>query len=510
MRRIALALLLASASAAAGTVVSDKVDAVSVTLYRDPDRREGGIERNWPGGYALITETRRITVPAGRSVVRFEGVSEGMLPESAIVTGLPEGVVEKNRDGLLLSPAGLVDAYLTRRVHLRRTNRTTGAVREQQAIIRAGPGGGVVLQTSEGIEALSCSGLPERLTYDGVPEGLSAKPALSVVTESASRVAATVTLSYLAQGFDWAANYVVTVADDGRTMDMFAWMTIANGGAQSFPDAGTQAVAGQPSKRRDGALPDGPATELRLQCWPMDVTSTHPRRSGFVPPPPPPAAPETSFDGENIVVTAQRRNEPMLEMAVPVAMVAVQEDLGDLKLYRIPEPVTVAALGQKQVAMIDRRDVPFERFYRASVDDGDEDSASMEIVLRTKNVTGKNLGLPLPAGAVAVFEAGGGPPLLVGEGNLPDRAIGEDVELAIGKSPDVRFTLKAGKEGRPARILAITNARPYPVDAEIMIPYELRGSPKGLVRKDGGWLWRATVPANGTASLRYALKLERE
>ena len=96
-------------------VNSDRIDSVSVTLYRDPYRGEGAIRPGWPGGYALITETRTITLPPGRSILRFEGVSQGMLPESAIVTGLPKGVKEKNRDARLLSPAAVIDARNSRR-----------------------------------------------------------------------------------------------------------------------------------------------------------------------------------------------------------------------------------------------------------------------------------------------------------------------------------------------------------------------------------------------------------
>ena len=33
-----------------------------------------------------------------------------------------------------------------------------------------------MLQTSEGFEAVRCSGLPEKLTFDRVPVGLSAEP----------------------------------------------------------------------------------------------------------------------------------------------------------------------------------------------------------------------------------------------------------------------------------------------------------------------------------------------
>ena len=71
---------------------------------------------------------------------RFEGVAEGMFPESAIVTGLPRGVKEKNRDARLLSPLGLVDAYLKREVTITRTSKATGVVREYPAFITSAPG----------------------------------------------------------------------------------------------------------------------------------------------------------------------------------------------------------------------------------------------------------------------------------------------------------------------------------------------------------------------------------
>ena len=44
-------------------------------------------------------------------------------PASALLTGLPEGVVEKNRDTRLLSPSALLDAAVGKNVELLRTNR---------------------------------------------------------------------------------------------------------------------------------------------------------------------------------------------------------------------------------------------------------------------------------------------------------------------------------------------------------------------------------------------------
>src|SRR3546814_6688158 len=78
---------------------------------------------------------------------------------------------------------------------------------------------------------------------------------------------------------------------------------------------------------------------------------------------------------DSIIVTAQRR--PSAEMLSAVAVVASQEDLGDLKLYRVPIPVTVAANGQKQVALLVKDRVPFRTIYRVRVFPGDEGAAMM-------------------------------------------------------------------------------------------------------------------------------------
>lgn len=511
---------LSAAPARAGTITSTEIIATSVTLYGNPNQ-QGEINRADPQGYALITETRRISLPAGESMIRFEGVAEGMFPETAIITGLPQGVREKNRDARLISPAGLVDAYLRRKVQLRRTNRQTGRAVEQDAILRAGPYGGIVLETAEGVEALGCAGLPERMLFDGVPEGLAAKPTLSVLATSERAVTATVQISYIAQGFDWTTSYIAELAEDGRTLTLFAWVTIASGDSQSFVNANTQAVAGKPNKESHDDPPPAPSPELELRCWPLDTTSTHPRQYLYRAPPPPSAAYDDAEDSNAIIVTAQRMSPAFA--AAPIAVTALQEELGDLKLYRIPEPVTVAAKSQKQVAMFRKEGVSFERIYTATVsknpffgysrrgaadDQRATDSNAMDSLLRLKNVKAKGLGLPLPAGQVSLFEFVGGTRLLVGEDDVKDRAIGEDVEFVVGESPDVRIAVSSLDTNKGFRA-RLTNARNQPVTAEVRIASELAGKPKGLVRKNGRWLWRTTVPANGEAKLEYRLKAAR-
>ena len=283
MRRAVLFLLLAGMSAPAAAreaVDASPPSALSVTVYRDPDRTpDQKLDRNWPRGFAMISETRKVTLPPGESTVRFEGVAEGMVAVSAIVTGLPGGTIEKNRNAELLSPGALVDGSLGNRVTITRTNPATGVETSEDAIVRTRADGGLVLQTAAGFEAVRCSGLAENLTFDRVPAGLSANPVYSVDTRSPAGGTFDVTLTYLAWGFDWQANYVATLADPaGRgdlAMHLTSWLTLVNDNGQSFRDAELMAVAGKLKVVSNyEALSDPPeAKPLELMCYPIGSTA---------------------------------------------------------------------------------------------------------------------------------------------------------------------------------------------------------------------------------------------
>jgi hypothetical protein len=481
---------------------------VGVTIYRAPNRgADTPIDLGWLNGYALISETRQISIPAGETEIRFEGVAGGILPQSAIVAGFPDGIVERNRDAYLLSPATLLDRSLGRRVHLRRTARATGAVTEQDAVIRSGAGGAVMLQTAAGFEALRCTGLNETLVYDGVPAGLSARPTLSVRARASQPLTATITLSYLSNGFDWQANYVANVAADGSRVELFAWLTLASMDETSFRDAETLAVAGRLNRTAVEREDDDGPQRIELRCWPQGRTSDLPqtlaslngrlagatRTEDLVN-----ALPQAFADGEeNVVVTGSRLR-------------ARQENLGDVKLYRIPEPVTVAARSQKQVAFLEQPAVQTQLVYRSRIrtaeDDVDEQPRRL---LVTRNRTEEGLGVPLPAGAVQIFSAAAdGRPLLLGETSIRDLAIGEDVEIEAGEATGVTVALEEPDRGRnwEDHRLTITNDHAVPVryEAEFEVDEDERFRPRRrLASRHGRPLWTVTVPANGTATLDY-------
>ncbi|GAA4710802.1 hypothetical protein H9L13_02015 [Sphingomonas lutea] len=497
-----IAALLSGRAAAQAIVSSPAPERVAVTVYRNPDRGLEPLNLQWLGGYALVSETRRVRIPAGTSELRFEGVTSGIVPQSAIITGLGPAVLEKNRDARLLSPGALLDASLGERLHLRRTSRATGKVTEQDAIVRA-TSDGVVIETAAGVEALRCTGLPETLIADRVPADLSAKPTLSVRVRSPEPIERDVTLAYISNNFDWQADYVAELSPAGDRIALFAWMTLANGDQTSLADAQTQAVAGKLNRERVFVDP-GQATPIQIQCWPQGTTSDIPiqaipvnaisedivvtgalMRQANAPPPPPPPPPMPERGGDT----------------------AEEERLGDVRLYRVPITVTVAGKSQKQVALLRQPSVKVDSILRLRLGQATFDGP-LERILVTRNRTAEGLGVPLPAGKLVLYSQRDGRRFLLGEGRIDDHTIGEKFEIPVATATGVRARQQITERttGRAAMHLVLTNDLPTPQSVEIELPLEARSSGGPRLQKRDGWqLWRVTVPANGTAELRYEL-----
>jgi hypothetical protein len=198
----------------------------------------------------------------------------------------------------------------------------------------------------------------------------------------------------------------------------------------------------------------------------------------------------------------------MMEMSSP-AMMAEQEELGDLKLYRIPRPVTVAAKSQKQVALLERRGVKVEQVYRHRLYLSNlRATQPVERVIIARNTAAGGLGLPLPSGRVMLSAKAGDRPLLIGRGTMTDYAVGEDVEIVVGVATAVNarlVPLGPIKAGSREWELVVDNSSALPVryEAELEATSLTLASETALARRDGRPLWTATIPAKGSATLRF-------
>lgn len=446
-------------------IISDAINDRAVSIYRAPDRdADEEMDLDYLEGYAVIREKRSFYLPKGRVMVRFTGVSSGMDAQSAVITGLPATIVEKNRDRKLLTPAALANGHLGNRIMIRRTNKATGAVTQSPAIIRSRMDNGFVIESNQGVEVLNCSGLPEMPVYDGVPQDLFAEPTLSIILDNEKAQNVDMELTYFASGFDWSANYVAHISDDDN-LQLFAWATLANQNAESLPDAEIMAIAGKPNMTQGlGDMADRPEYErVSLSCWPQGSTADgvpvdeSRYRGGMVrkemmPPPPvalayaPPAV-NSVDDADVIMVTANR-------------VKAQQEDLGDLKLYRIPFRSTVAANGQKQLVMINQPKVDYHFRYIYDLFDMDiyRNPQFLERELRLKNDEEKGLGLPLPQGQLALMTHYQGRDYVLGQGNMRDYAKGENVKITLGDNDGLAITLNVAED---SPILASSYSRSY-------------------------------------------------
>jgi hypothetical protein len=528
--------LAAGASSDPQEILADAPTDLSVTVYRSPYRNSGSMNLRYLGGFALLRETRLVRLPAGVSRVRFEGVADGIEPASAILEGLPGAVLEKNRDARLLSPETLIAAATGRSLVLVRANPKTGKTERLPGVILSGAeADGIVFQTQGGIEALRCSGLAETFAFTD-RNGLSETPTLSVLVRATQAVTRRIQLSYLAYQFDWSADYTATLSADEKSMDLGAWVTLANGNGVGFPAAHTQVVAGRLNRENGQVEPIDAGGPMLARCWPRGSTSDLVQDQQLI------RAVPLGFEefsdgpaGLNRRYAAAAAMAPLQEVMVTGARVS-QEQLGDLKLYRVPERTTVASHQSKQVRLLDRASIPVHRVFTADVyerrgsDNVDSHWTAASASLRTQNDVADRLGLPLPSGRVLVFGPHDGGPLLLNQAGMRDLAVNEAVEIDMGRSSDVQVRTVLDQvridpahsrtipyvpgrsalrfsEVDSARRVEMSNARNAPIDFELVLQFddgiEVLRADRPMGTKNGRPMFRFVIPAHGTAAVRF-------
>ena len=413
-------------------VISAKADATSVTIY--------------PDDLAMITEVRRVNLPKGRSVIKFEGVTDQIIPQTVVLREFTGLSLERNFDYDLMSKAALFENAIGETVTITRTNPVTGDIKRQAATIVSASVKeisyselvqGVVFDIDGQYEALSCSGGPEAIGFDGLPPQLSAVPILSLEVSTEAAGEQEVVISYLTSGMGWAADYRVDLTGE-NSADILGWLSINNDTAKRFEDVPLSIVAGDLQRKPETRGVKPKAKRFAATCWPMGNTKTGTpswTSAGIGLPPSQtlqraipefalnaPVAESMDLAADTIVVTGSRQRK------------AVEEQLGDYKLYRIPAPVTVGAYQTKQLAFLNADDVPLEQrtVFRLQ----------KEQILRQgrtefepDNSKAGNLGKSLPKGTMRFFDkTAKGEAFYLGENTVRNLAVDQPVEVQVGDS----------------------------------------------------------------------------
>jgi hypothetical protein len=527
--RLPLLLLACCAAAQAVaqiTVVSPRPDAVTVTIYRQ--------------GVAQITEMRQVELPAGPVGLVFEGVVDTLLPQSAVITGADRAVAETNFDFDQLSPGALLERSAGKAVTIIRTNRRTGAVVRQAAtIISASRDDGVVIRTADGHESLKCSGLPERLEFNEIPDNLRTRPALSVRLASGVPGKRRVTVSYLVHGISWSADYVARLNQKADHMNLVGWATLSNETSSSFEQAQVQLVSGElelqygtggsrPPYTGGASGPEGADQEANvarldepLPQLPLEKCSATSR---------PPPVVVGRFSGDAVY---SDEDDELNEIMVTGTRINRRESLGDYKLYLLPEPTDLNSHQTKQAAFLGRDRVRVERFYKLESRDFEPDDRGVEyslsgprVALKWSNTRAAGLGDPLPGGQVRVFEIFGGREVFAGTGKIADKPVGLDVELLYGQQ--LGLVVERTRDPVPQRLYELPRA-------SIKVLHRLINTKSAPVtvlvqhNPSGGWwpgvprvkhsnirpqsaagvpVWRIRIPAGSERVLSYEIEAE--
>ena len=447
------------------STLSDQ-QSVAVTIYNE--------------NLALVKDLRRVTLAAGRNRLALREVSGRMRPETALLRSVSHpgslALLEQNFDFDLLTPAKLLEKYVGREVRVVRTHPTTGAETVDTATVLAA-NGGVVLRIGDRIE----TGLPGRIVYGEVPPSLRDRPTLVSELESSRAGAQALELSYLTGGLSWKADYVAELNAADNALDLNGWVTLTNKSGTAYPDAKLQLVAGDVNRVRD---------EMRMAAKAAGMRNVAERA---------PAAPMT------------------------------QEALFEYHLYTLSRPTTIADNQTKQVALLGAQGVPVVKelllqgadyYYRASVG-GIGQKMKVGVFVQFENREASRLGMPMPKGVVRVYKKdSAGNAQFVGEDRIDHTPKNEKLRLKLGDA----FDVTADKKQTDFKRREPTNRASYVFESayEIVVRNAKKEAAAVVVREPvpGDWVmleqshrhskaaagtaeWKLSVPAEGSATLRY-------
>ncbi len=199
-------------------------------------------------------------------------------------------------------------------------------------------------------------------------------------------------------------------------------------------------------------------------------------------------------------------------------------ELGDYKLYALPNATDLWANQTKQVQFLEREDVPFERIYTYDVTGGNPEQDEPAVArIRLMNTEAAKLGKPMPAGSLSVVGNAQGSPIFLGQDRIQDVSVGLPIELTLGQAMGIRVRCvlaseKAAGTGRRKTIrrsyeIEVRNDKPVPVAFEVRQPMQdgsriVTESQQHTV-KPAGFVWALPLQPNENKALRFTIEEPR-
>jgi hypothetical protein len=345
----------------------------------------------------LVKDWREIKLPKGTSDLRFMDVASKIIPTSVSIKSLVDTeslrILEQNFEYDLLNPQKLLDKYVGKEVKLYQKNPYT----EREEIMTAtllSNNGGPIFRIGDEITF----GHPGRIIFPGVPENLISKPTLVWFLENSLSSPQKVEASYLTDGINWRADYVLTLNDKDDMADLSGWVTIDNKSGTTYKNARMKLVAGDVNRVRD----------------------------------------ESEY------------KDKMLRFAKAEAMPAApqfkEEEFFEYHIYSLQRTSTIKENQTKQISLVAAGDVPVRKelifqgakFYYYNQYGEPMPNQKIGVFVQIENRKENNLGMPLPKGVVRVYKNDTeGSLQFVGEDSIDHTPKDEKIRIKLGEAFDV-------------------------------------------------------------------------
>lgn len=462
-----------------------RAEAQTANVAGEPGR--GPIELVvYTGDFAQVREMRKVDLSAGRNRIGVQGISKS-LDQNSVIFSWPsrkDATVLSSTYDLGTNDSGhLLQRFLGHEVELVYRSQDGQPGERTSGILEVADPGNIVVR-ADGKYIVN----PNATIEAPADQGIVTIPQLSAEVESKSGGATEMAVSYMTPGLSWNADYTVTLAPDKPTLGLECWATVTNRTGTDFPNAQISFVAGSPNRAVRERQVDGYAFE-------RDAAKS------------------------NLVEGYAGRNQ-----------VAAPQALGELYAYPYKSSATIKQDQMNRVRMMGSDAVSVKKVYSVALPSVYRDYAEFggnpdqriaaTMGINFSNSKGSGLGLPLPAGAIRVYEPDAtGASRYIGAASIGDTPKDAPISLTLTNVFDVyarvrQVSAKKLDKKHTSRTVEVrlTNEKSVPVELRTVenfggtwkIADETHRSQKLNASSNQ---WTLNIPAGGETILRYTVIL---
>ncbi|MFA6244708.1 MAG: hypothetical protein WC655_27435 [Candidatus Hydrogenedentales bacterium] len=426
---------------------------------------------------ALVRDVRKLKLLPGEYSLRFADVAQQIRPQTVSLksTSAPGSlrVLEQNYEFDLISPSKLMEKYVGKPVRLQNFDNDVrmGDVEAELLSVNEGPvykvGGEIYL------------GYPGYVVLPEIPEELISKPSLIWLLDN-DQPEQTVEVTYLTGGFTWQADYVLTLAKDETSLDVAGWVTLTNNSGATYTNAQLKLVAGEVNIAQD---------------YGYDI------------------------NGDGVINGTPQGGRGIQPR---------EESFAEYHLYAFPRRTTIKQNQSKQISLLQGSGAKCAKKYeyRGQTDYfftkyGPISEQKVETFLEFDNKEENQLGMPLPAGTMRVYQADQeGMLQFSGEDRIEHTPKDETIRLKLGNAFDIvaervqkDFQQLAPNLTETSFEIILRNHKAADVSVDVVEPltgdWTIVTKSHEFTKKDANTaVFTLAVPKDGEVKLTYTVRVK--